>query len=151
MARKGLEYLAKRLRQIMILTIGSILFIGLCFMSLTQAENGKANKATKEGNSASPTKVMQILMEPTGKPIDKCEIPISEFEKGECKTFFNINEDVLQNLFSNYSECLSGSTYYLNFSNRRHVKITNPLVISSKGKEKLSIEGLKLIASKKFP
>lgn len=153
MARRGLRYLAKRIRQIAILTIGSAIFLGLCFASLTQAKNGNIPEGQDiENRAASPTKIMQILMTPAGSPVDGCLLPVKLPDPERCKPFFNVDdEDVLENLLQNYTSCLDGHTFYYDFSNQPVITLNRPLKIYGRTEEPLTIKGLKLAPGKDFP
>lgn len=152
MVRKGLRYIARRIRQIVILSIGSALFIGLCFISLTQAESESPQEQKVQSRAVSPIKVMQVLMAPAGSPIDGCLIPEAPPVLQKCQPFFNVDdEDILENLLQNYTKCLDGHSYYYDFSNQPVVELSRTLKIYGRTDEPLIIKGLKLIPGKSFP
>lgn len=150
MARRGIRYIVKRVKQIAILSIGTALFIALCSISIGQARTGGLT-ADASMHTALPSKVMKILMAPAGIPIDACptedEIPAVD----ECRPFFNIDEDALENLLQNYTECLEGHSYFYDFSTQPAVQLTKTLKIYGRTDEPLTIKGLKLKPDKSFP
>lgn len=149
MARRGLQYLLKRIKQIAVLSIGTAVFLGLSIVSLTQAGPGEGGDGGGK-ITASPASIMQILMMPDGSPIDRCLIPTMPLEEEKCRSFHNIDEDVLQNLFQSYKNCLDDS-YYLNFSNQPAIKLSRPLIIYGRTEKPLIIKGLKLSPAAGFP
>lgn len=147
---RGIRYILGRIGQITILTVGSAIFISLCFASLTLAEGEKMHSGEIE-EAASPSSIMQILMSPAGAPIDRCLIPQKPPEAQKCRAFFNIDEDVLQNLLKSYPDCLDGHTFYYNFSNQPVIELSKPLEIYGLTENPITISGLRLVPGNSFP
>jgi len=151
MARRGMRYLLKRIRQIAVLSIGTAIFFGLCFASLTQAQNEAMAEVNKKV-AADPSKVMQVLMQPAGAPIDRCLVPENAPAVEKCRAFFNVdNEEVLENLLQNYTRCLDGHSYYYDFSNQPVVKLSHTIKVYGRTDLPFTIKGLRLIPGKGFP
>lgn len=152
MAKRGIRYIVKQIRQIAVLSIGLALFFGLCFASLTQAQSDQLEDHEEQGQAALPTKVMQILMVPAGSPINRCPLEEEPPAVEKCRPFFNIdNEDILKNLLQNYTRCLDGHSYYLDLSNQPAVGLSKTLDIYGRTDSPLTIRGLKLIPDESFP
>lgn len=144
MARKGLQYVVKRIRQIAISSIVLLAFIGLCFASLTQAE-GKKDPAI-DIQAIPADDVMRALMATEYIPCME-KTPSTE----TCKAFLNIDEDVLKNLLLNYPACMDGYRYFLDFSNQPMIKLSKVLKVYSRSKDKFTVRGLKLARGDSFP
>lgn len=152
---RGIRYIVKRIRQVLILSIGSAVFIGLCFASMGRAGSEKSS-STGGGNtgekSVQPAQIMQILMAPAGSPVDGCLLPTKIPSIEKCEPFFNVDDqDILENLLHNYTSCLDGNSYYYDFSNQPVIKLKRPLEIYGRTDEPLIIKGMKLTPGKNFP
>lgn len=153
MARKGIRYLVARINQIAVLTAGSLLFLALCFISISQAKNERGPVIEQPG-AASPAEVMQALLSPSGnKNSPACLIPVAIPATERCDIFFNLDdEEVLENLVHNYTSCLDDERNFLDLSNQKPVVINKTLNIYGRtDKKPLTIRGLNLRPSKDFP
>ena len=150
MARKGIRYIVKRARQLALLSIGTALFIALCFISISQARTGDVIAGVNP-RAAVPSKLMKILMIPAGAPIDACITEDEPPSVGRCLPFFNVDEDTLENLLQNYTKCLDGQAYFYDFSRQPAVRLTRTLKIYSRTDEPLTVKGLRLKPAESFP
>lgn len=150
MAKKSLRYLLQRIRQIIVLSIGVAIFIGLCFASLSIATTN-STQDDQVPQTMSATATMQVLLTPSGIPIDKCLMPKPEPVDKDCKPFVNIDEGVLQDLLRNYTKCIEDSSFNINFSNQPIIKLTKSITIFGRTDNPLTITGLKLVPDENFP
>jgi hypothetical protein len=143
----------RRIKQGTILVLGVTLFVMLLLASLTQARNEMGASEPDEAGAGAlhPASVMKVLMTPAGSPKDKCILQEAPPPEKKCRAFIKIDEDVLQDIFQNYTKCLEDESYYINFSNQPEIKLSRPLRIYGRTSTPLTINGLRVAPSKSFP
>lgn len=149
MSPRAKKRIIKWIKEGVAATFFLIILIGLISASLSQAKT-EVELGSLTTNTAAPATAIMGGLISTEKNNIKCKIPEVIPPEKRCTVFFYINELTLRNLVQNYTECLDGNSYYLNFSNQPAVILNDTLKIYGRTDEPFVISGLKIKPSGDF-